>query len=33
LLKEAAEKYKFKPEQEREVWSGKQKFEVVVFSK
>jgi len=33
LLKEAAKKHKFKPEQEREVWSGKQKFEVVVFSK
>jgi len=33
LLKEAAKKHKFKPEQEREVWSGKQKFEVMVFSK
>ena len=33
LLKGAAKKHKFKLEQEREVWSGKQKYEVVVFSK
>lgn len=33
LLKKAAEKYKFKLEKEREVWSGKQILKVVVFSK
>lgn len=33
LLKKAAEKYKFKPEKEREVWSGKQILKVIVFSK
>lgn len=33
LIKKAAEKYKFNLEKEREVYSGKQRFEVVVFSK
>lgn len=33
LLKKAAEKYKFRVESEREVWSGKQGFKVVLFSK
>ncbi len=33
LLKQAAEKHKFKAEKEREVWSGKQPFKVITFSK
>lgn len=33
LLKKSAEKYKFKVEKEREVYSGKQGFKVVVFVK
>jgi len=33
LLKKTAEKYKFKAEKEMEVWSGKQEFKVIVFSK
>ena len=33
LLKKSAEKYKFKLEKEREVWSGKQVLNVLVFVK
>ena len=33
LLKAAAEKYKFKVEKEREIYSGKQPFKVITFSK
>lgn len=33
LLKKSAEKYKFKVEKEKEVWSGKQILKVVVFGK
>jgi 23S rRNA G2445 N2-methylase RlmL len=33
LLKQSAEKHKFKIKQEREVWSGKQVMNVITFSK
>lgn len=33
LLKEEAEKQNFKIEEEREVWAGEQKYEVVVFER
>lgn len=33
LLKKSAEKYQFKVEKEREVWSGKQVLKIVIFSK
>ena len=33
LLKKTAEKHKFKVEKEREVYSGKQGFKIVIFSK